>query len=218
MTLELRPSRVLALSALLMVACGSAEEPTPNASVTPTPAAAPLPTDSVGSPPPSPPPRAPFVFATAEPCSLLSAEQVGNVFGVEESAITATAEGREAEHRKMCRYTWSADGTEVALTVDAMAKREGPGGASFDRAVEVHRQGMPVVGREGVVQRFETQRGIGDELRYSGNVEDSKGLFVRFGETHLVSLQHHHSGHDTGDLRAQLLALARPIARKLMSE
>lgn len=199
-----RWSLFVGVLAMLASACGDAETPAATSAAS---------TDSVGSPPPAEPPRAPFVFATAGACDLLSNAQVAGAFGV--PSVESSEGMRAREHRKVCRYTWMSGDVQASLTLDVEAKREGPAGASFDRAIAARREGLPVSGREGVVQRFEQTHGVGDEAYYSGNVEDSKSLFARFGDRYVVSLQHELHGRDTGDLQPQFLALVRQVARKL---
>jgi hypothetical protein len=189
--------------ALLASACGDAEAPAPTSAAS----------ESVGSPTPPEPPRAPFVFATAGACDLLSNAQVAGAFGV--PSVESSEGMRPREHRKVCRYTWMSGDVQASLTLDVEAKREGPAAASFERALTARREGLPVTGREGVVQRFEQIHGIGDEAYYSGNVADSKSLFARFGDRYVVSLQHELFGQDTGDLQPQFFALVRQVARKL---
>jgi hypothetical protein len=156
-------------------------------------------------------------FDTMAPCGFLNTEQVAGTLGLGRGdAVAAAPDGKDRGHRKRCRYTWKTDGgVQGSLVLDIAAKREGPAGARFDEAVEKHRAGLPVMGREGVTQRFTAENGLGDEVLYSGNVPDMKALFARFGDRYLVSLQHEVHGTDTGDLKAKLMALGRAVAKKL---
>lgn len=156
-------------------------------------------------------------FDMLAPCGFLNTEQVAGTLGLGRGdAVEAAPDGKDRGHRKRCRYTWKTDGgVQGSLVLDIAAKREGPAGAQFDEAVEKHRAGLPVMGRDGVTQRFTADNGLGDEVLYSGNVPDMKGLFARFGDRYLVSLQHAIHGTDTGDLKAKLMALGRAVAKKL---
>lgn len=158
-----------------------------------------------------------LAFEAIAPCDFLNTEQVAGTLGVGRGdAVKAAPDGKDRGHRKRCRYTWQAEGgVEGSLVLDVAARREGPAGAQFDRAVEEHRAGLPVAGREGVTQQFTAVNGLGDEAMYSGNVSDMKALFARFGDRHLVSLQHAVVGADTGDMKAKLVALGRAVAKKL---
>ena len=160
--------------------------------------------------------KAPFDFASAGACDMILVAQVAGVYGQKPEAVTAKPEGEAKPHRKRCRYTWQDGGVEVALTIAVEAKREGPAAERWlEPMVAARGDGLPVIGRDGATQTFTAVNGLGDEALYSGNVEDSKALFARLDERYLVTLQHHQFGKDTGDQKANLVALARPIVGKL---
>ena len=216
------PLRPLLLAAALVFSCSGespkdgtpaadpADASKPVAQAGDAPGEAPADADSSG------PNAGDFDFANAEACDLLSTADVAEAYGLDASAVTADANIRARPHRKSCRYTWKDADVAVALLVEAEAKREGPAAARLMDPIEAARgPGMPVLGRDGVVQTFESITGLGDEAFYSGNVTDSKGLLARFGDRYVVTLQHNHFGQDTGDQKPALLGLAGKIAGKL---
>ncbi len=101
----------------------------------------------------------------------------------------------------------------ASLELQLERRREGHPG--FERGLESRRRGLPVVGREGIVQAFTPVAGLGVEALYSGNVQDLKALFVRATPTLQLSLQHARVGADSGNLSPALEVLARRVLAQL---